>query len=113
MQQPAESPLKIVRAGAGDYLLCRRLAQLAVSAFYGEHTWVDGPLAYAQRAVIFDECEQDLSKRLRFYAEAEARQLPHAGAVLLAEDEETRFISGFAECATPSQPPTLIAGAAL
>ena len=97
--QPVQSRLRIHRAGSGDYLLCRRLAQLAVSAFYGEHQFMDGPLAYAQRAVIFDECEQDLSRRLRFYAEAMDRGLPHVGAVMVAEDEESGYISGFAECA--------------
>ena len=89
--------LAIVRAEPGSYLLCKQLAGLAVGAFYGEHAMMDGPLAYAQRAVITENVLQDLSSRLKFYEEARDRELPHVGAVLMVEDRRTGNVLGFAD----------------
>ena len=80
-----------------DYLLTKRLAGLAIHAFYGEYVPWDGPVAYMQRAIISEDVLQDLTKRLKFYEEARGLALRHLGAVYLAEDASTGDIVGFAD----------------
>jgi hypothetical protein len=91
------SCLRLERVVPGDYLLGRSLALVAMNAFYGNHRWVQGPLAYAQRSIIEADVLTDLSARLRYYEEARDRELPHTGAVFLARDDQTDAICGFAD----------------
>ena len=82
---------------AADYLTCKRMAQLAVQAFYGKHSHWDGPLSYMQRAILSQDVLEDVQNRLRYYEEARVRELRHRGAVFAALDESTSEIIGFAD----------------
>ena len=105
----ADSSIVIVRAVPGgtaliagqttraDYLVCKRMAQLAVQAFYGKHSAWDGPLAYMQRAILSQDVHDDVHNRLRYYEEARARDLRHRGAVFTALDASSGDIIGFAD----------------
>jgi len=80
-----------------DYLCTRQLTHLAISSFYGEGSPWDGPVAYMQRAIINQDVQDDLAKRLRYYEEARGRGLRHIGAIYVAADEDTGDILGFVD----------------
>jgi len=88
--------IRIVRA-APSYLVCRRLSQLAVEAFYGRYTWSQGPAIALQRGIIEADVLTDVGARLRYYEEARMLGLTHIGAVFMAEDESTGALWGFAD----------------
>ena len=94
---PSSDGVRIMRAEPGDYLTCRRLSQLAVEAFYGEHSWTHGPAMYVQRGIIESDVLLDLAARLRYYEEARYRELTHVGAVYVAQVEATGALLGFAD----------------
>jgi hypothetical protein len=94
---PSSDGIRIMRAEPGDYLTCRRLSQLAVEAFYGEHSWTHGPAMYVQRGIIESDVLLDLAARLRYYEEARCRELTHVGAVYVAQVEATGALLGFAD----------------
>lgn len=70
---------------------------IAVSAFYGEYTWTQGPAMYVQRNIIEGDVLNDLVQRLCFYEEARCLGMAHTGAVFVAEDCSTGAAIGFAD----------------
>lgn len=93
----ARSRIEVSRAIPGDHLLSRRLSQLAVEAFYGQHSVWDGPMARLQRGILTQDVMDDCERRLGYYEEARNGDLPHIGAVFIARDVETEQVIGFAD----------------
>lgn len=82
---------------------CRKLSSLLVTAFYGEHAPLSGPLAWAQRGIIETDVETDLAARLRFYEAARSGEMPNLGAVFVAEDSDE--LLGFVDVGLPAYNP--------
>ena len=62
----ARSRIEVSRAIPGDHLLSRRLSQLAVEAFYGQHSVWDGPMARLQRGILTQDVMDDCERRLYY-----------------------------------------------
>ena len=83
---------------------CRKLASLLVTAFYGEHAPLSGPLAWAQRGIIETDVETDLAARLRFYEAARSGEMPNLGAIFVAEEDDEML--GFVDVGLPTYNPS-------
>lgn len=88
----------------GNTADCRTLASLLVTAFYGEHAPLSGPLAWAQRGIIETDVETDLAARLRFYEAARGGETPNLGAVFVAEEGDE--LLGFVDVGLPTYNPS-------
>jgi len=96
---PVDTPATIRRATVSD---AQRLAELCTDAFYGSHSFADGPVIFAQRAQIYQRVEAQIRRRIAIEKGRECRLLVAATAsgelcgccdiaVHLFDRRETRF----------------------
>ena len=96
---PVDTPATIRGATASD---AQRLAELCTDAFYGSHSFEDGPVIFAQRAQIYQRVEAQIRRRIAIEKGRECRLLVAATAsgelcgccdiaVHLFDRRETRF----------------------
>jgi len=88
------------RVRPGDAVKTEQLATLLVDAFYGKHTLLNGPIAWAQRQILEADVRSELGSRLAYYELAREQQLPHVGAVLAATTAEGE-LCGFLDIGLP------------
>ena len=83
-QQTAALPVSIRRATPADTLA---ISNLCTDSFFGTHELSDGPVIFAQRALIFAKVVAQISRRIRIEDGRECR-------LMVAEQRDTRAMVG-------------------